>query len=80
MTPSVHYQQVRDSWAGVRTPDGRYERRLVHRSLRLAEFRPATPACHWRIKGTESDRFAHARAPVGRIDMGSGIADAAVGN
>ncbi|QQO11769.1 TolC family outer membrane protein [Bradyrhizobium diazoefficiens] len=21
--PSVHYQQVRDSWAGVRTPDGR---------------------------------------------------------
>jgi outer membrane protein len=20
---SVHYQQVRDSWAGVRTPDGR---------------------------------------------------------
>ncbi len=21
--PAVHYQQVRDSWAGVRTPDGR---------------------------------------------------------
>jgi outer membrane protein len=21
--PSVHYQQVRDSWVGVRTPDGR---------------------------------------------------------
>jgi outer membrane protein len=21
--PSVHYQQVRDNWAGVRTPDGR---------------------------------------------------------
>jgi outer membrane protein len=21
--PSVHYQQVRDSWFGVRTPDGR---------------------------------------------------------
>ncbi len=21
--PSVHYHQVRDSWAGVRTPDGR---------------------------------------------------------
>jgi outer membrane protein len=21
--PSVHYQQVRDSWTGVRTPDGR---------------------------------------------------------
>jgi outer membrane protein len=21
--PTVHYQQVRDSWAGVRTPDGR---------------------------------------------------------
>jgi outer membrane protein len=21
--PSVHYQQVRDSWYGVRTPDGR---------------------------------------------------------
>jgi outer membrane protein len=21
--PSVHYQQVRDSWSGVRTPDGR---------------------------------------------------------
>jgi outer membrane protein len=21
--PVVHYQQVRDSWAGVRTPDGR---------------------------------------------------------
>ncbi len=21
--PSVHYQQVRDSWGGVRTPDGR---------------------------------------------------------
>ena len=21
--PSVHYQQVRDKWAGVRTPDGR---------------------------------------------------------
>jgi outer membrane protein len=21
--PMVHYQQVRDSWAGVRTPDGR---------------------------------------------------------
>ena len=21
--PQVHYQQVRDSWAGVRTPDGR---------------------------------------------------------
>ena len=21
--PSAHYQQVRDSWAGVRTPDGR---------------------------------------------------------
>jgi outer membrane protein len=20
--PSVHYQQVRDNWAGVRTPDG----------------------------------------------------------
>jgi len=20
--PSVHYHQVRDSWAGVRTPDG----------------------------------------------------------
>jgi outer membrane protein len=21
--PSVHYQQVRDAWFGVRTPDGR---------------------------------------------------------
>jgi outer membrane protein len=21
--PSVHYRQVRDNWAGVRTPDGR---------------------------------------------------------
>jgi outer membrane protein len=21
--PSTHYQQVRDSWIGVRTPDGR---------------------------------------------------------
>jgi outer membrane protein len=21
--PMAHYQQVRDSWAGVRTPDGR---------------------------------------------------------
>jgi outer membrane protein len=21
--PSVHYHQVRDSWVGVRTPDGR---------------------------------------------------------
>jgi outer membrane protein len=21
--PSVHYQQVRDSWVGVRTPDGK---------------------------------------------------------
>ena len=21
--PTVHYQQIRDSWAGVRTPDGR---------------------------------------------------------
>ena len=21
--PSVHYQQVRDAWGGVRTPDGR---------------------------------------------------------
>ena len=21
--PQVHYQQVRDSWAGVRNPDGR---------------------------------------------------------
>jgi outer membrane protein len=21
--PSVHYEQVRDSWAGLRTPDGR---------------------------------------------------------
>jgi outer membrane protein len=21
--PSVHYQQVRDSWAGVRGPDGK---------------------------------------------------------
>jgi outer membrane protein len=21
--PSVHYHQVRDSWIGVRTPDGR---------------------------------------------------------
>jgi outer membrane protein len=21
--PQVHYEQVRDSWAGVRTPDGR---------------------------------------------------------
>ena len=21
--PTVHYQQVRDNWAGVRTPDGR---------------------------------------------------------
>ena len=23
LRPEVHYQQVRDSWAGVRTPDGR---------------------------------------------------------
>jgi len=22
-SPQVHYHQVRDSWAGVRTPDGR---------------------------------------------------------
>ena len=21
--PAVHYEQIRDSWAGVRTPDGR---------------------------------------------------------
>ena len=21
--PNVHYQQVRDSWSGIRTPDGR---------------------------------------------------------
>ena len=54
--PQVHYEQVRDSWAGVRIPDGRLSRACatrvsVHSSLRFIAFLPATAAPVWRIKG-----------------------------
>ena len=57
---TVHYQQVRDSWAGVRNPgralNGGAARSgaSVHSSLHSAAFRPATPACPWRIKETQA--------------------------
>jgi hypothetical protein len=47
MTPTVHYQQVRDTWAGVRTPDGRFFPDLTLAAMTHGVFAFLRSAIHY---------------------------------